>query len=227
MHKINAIGRKELAKILLEQNLKDALIVDSYNGAPYNMDQFKFFNPFYTWPSPCIPVPGLKDGLSSSVEAIWQGTKWIKGKTDYQQFLSTPYKRPSEEERKRDKQFSYSATQFVYGETILSHLEARFLIYIISYLYLLDRLVPNELLNYIRKMIDDNKQIIFCDWDDNVELTNVNESFSHSSLLASWYKGTLENDFLLLAEKSLSQKYYMLFESQFCQLINRYKQLNR
>ena len=224
MQIIKAIGRKELGKVLYEQNLKDTLLVDSYNGATLNMDQFVCFNPFHTWPKPQIPVPGSPALLSISIEGIWQGTKYINGETDLQQLHTIPYKRPPEEQ---DKTFAYDATQFIYGQSVIEHVEARFLIYLLSYLYLLDVIVSGEVILYIKRLIMNGKSVLFCDLDENFDITNVSESFSHSTILASWFSNTLVQDFLPLAKAALTDEYYCIFIAEFKKLLTRYKKIHR
>lgn len=227
MQIIKAIGRKELGKVLYEQNLKDTLLVDSYNGAAINMDPFVYFNPFHTFPKPQIPVPGSPRLLSLSIEGIWQGTKYINGETDLLQLNTIPYKRPAEQQRKIDKSFDYSATQFIYDNTIINHVEARFMIYLLAYLYLLNVIIPDELVVYIKQLITDGKSVIFCDWDENFDITNVSESFSHSTILASWFRNTLVQDFLPQAKEMLSNEYYSIFIVEFHKLIERYNKIHR
>lgn len=224
MQIIQAISRKEFAETFCKKDYKDTLWVDTYNGAPLNMRKFRFFNPFFTWSEPLIPLPGMKEKKSKSVEAIWQGTKWIDEKTDVYQFDTYPYKRPSEKEREENKNYSYAEAQFLYDQKIIHHREARFLIYLVSYLYVMNYLVPDSIMNDIFNSIEEGHTIIFYDWDSNMDITNISESFSHSAILAAWFRKSLEEDFLRKAKEILSLKYYKIFSSQFYGLTTRYRE---
>ena len=219
-----SISRKKIMKMMAEQDMSDFLLVDTYNGAPANMKKFEYFNPFYTWPSAIISVPGAYNEKSTSIEAIWQGTKIIHGKTDFEQFKTMPYKRPPESLRDSLQDFSYEKTMFTYHNKSINHLEARFLIYLIAYLRLLNEHVPDLLIQFI--MNTRKKSIIFYDWDDNFEIENVAQSFSHSAILASWFKNTLEKDFLVKAKKFLSKEYFFVFSDQFYDSTKRYRMIH-
>lgn len=220
---IVALSRKEVSRRLSKEDMKNTLLIDTYNGAPMNMLPFQLFNPFYTWPSKILSVPGMTGIRSRSIEAIWQGTKLINHETDYNQFESSPYKRPSEIDRENNREFSYINTQFTYKKSILNHIEARFLIYLIAYLDLLNNHIPDTLIKMILSAIKENKTIIFYDWDTNMDISNVKESFSHSAILASWFRQSLKDDFFTLAQKNLSQEHYKIFSEQFIQLTTRYQ----
>jgi hypothetical protein len=230
---IESISRKELAQRLCQRDEKNTVWIDTYNGAPINMRRFQFLNPFFTWNSPVIPVPAISNlTFSKSVEAIWQGTKYVDKKIDFAQFDGFPYKRPSEEARANNPKYCYATTQFYYEiyqkntiETrMISQLEARFLIYLVSYLYVLNHLVPEQLIHEIQRHIQEGSHVVFYDWDANMDITNVSESFSHSAILSAWFRNSLSDDFLKKAKISLSPQYYEIFSAQFNRLTTRYQE---
>ena len=222
MIEIRAVGRHQIGSIMIKQDLQKVMLIDTYVGAPFNMRKFRPLNPFFTWQKPFLPVPGCPAYQSRSIEAIWQGTKLIAGTIDDKQFMTFPYKRPSEALRRIDRNFSYKNTNFIYNQEIINLAEARFLIYLTSYLFLLNSVVPQSLIYFLKRNIMQNISMLFYDWDENMDIMEVNESFSHSAILASWFKGTLQEDFLPKAKFSLSKKHYNIFHNEFHNLITRY-----
>lgn len=220
---VTSVGRNELGKLLIDKDLRNTILVDTYNGAPLNMEIFRPMNPFYVWNTPCLPVPGHPGCNARSVESIWQGTKLINNTIDEKQFLSSPYKRPSEDERKINREFSYQDTVFIFNNAPITHIEARFLIYLTSYLFLLNDLLLDGLIFHLIDAVRNNKNIIFYDWDSNQDIVNVKESFSHSAILASWFGGTLYDDFLPKANNFLSKETNSIFLEYFYNLTTRYK----
>ncbi|WP_281886254.1 DUF6939 family protein [Paenibacillus sp. YYML68] len=189
--KATCLPRNKALELMSKEQSK-LIFIDSADCAPSEMQQFQCFNPFRFDPQILIPVPG-QESFSYSIEAIWQGLKIFDGKIDSDMFHKKPYKRPLEAEQ---TEYSYSDTVFCYKNYIIDIVTARFLIYLPSYLYLLDRILPQDLCNEIFKYLQCDCDIIFYDWDSNFDIYNKFESFSHSAILTSWFNGTLEKDFL-------------------------------
>lgn len=197
-----ALSRQAALELLLDDASR-LLMVDSFKGAPFNMQKFDCFNPFHLWPQPCIPVPGKPGMLSRSVEAVWQGLKQVDGTADLAQFFTSPSKRPSDDERRRQPNYRYADRQFIYGERLLDLVSARLLIYLPTYLFMLQALAPAALLRNIRQHLALRGPVVFYDWDANQDITDPSSSFSHSALLASWFNGTWEKDYRAAAHRSL------------------------
>ncbi|OGT29782.1 MAG: hypothetical protein A3E87_05470 [Gammaproteobacteria bacterium RIFCSPHIGHO2_12_FULL_35_23] len=221
MQIIKAIRREEVLKAMFKEDLQNTLLIDTYNGASFNMEKFRTFNPFYTWEKPVIPVPGTNKH-SKSIEGIWQGCKLVHNKFDYDQFNSLPFKRPSEKDRDLDISYSYKDSIFSYEEEIINLIEARYLIYLISYLYLLNELISEELLYNIASVINHGKHVLFFDWDSNFDINDSSSSFSHSAILAAWFNKSLDK-FVDNAKNFLNKEFYNLFARKFINLTTRYK----
>ena len=173
------------------------LCVDSADCAPAEMARFRIFNPFHFDPGSFIPVPGTKLS-ASSVESVWQGTKIIDGRTDLAMFKQPPTKRPDERIR-NSASYVYEDSKFLYGERVVDLVTARLVIYLPTYLYLLDQLVPDPLIEEIGGKIRHGGDVVFYDWDTNFDIFNPHDSFSHSAILAAWFSASLEE---LLAEST-------------------------
>jgi hypothetical protein len=188
---------------LAKQMEPNSLCVDTYKDAIGPMVRYKHMNPFYYSKENNIPVPGQLSMNASSVESIWQGLKIINGRTDFEMFNREPYKRPLDSERGQP-QFRYSETIFCYGSNVLDIVTARWIIYLPSYLYILENIVPDSLLEYITDHINNGYKIYFYDWDSNMDITDASSSFSHSAILASYFQGQLKKRFLEPLESILA-----------------------
>ncbi|WP_156446192.1 DUF6939 family protein [Burkholderia stagnalis] len=221
-----SMPRQDALAVMLD-DASAYLMVDSFNGAPANMRPYRFFNPFLCWPEPAIPVPGQPGRLARSVESIWQGLKLVDNRTDFDQLTSVPRKRPTDAERRVLAGYRYRDSCFAYGDRQLDLLDARFLIYLPSYLFVLDKLAPEPLLQALRDHVDHVGPVLFYDWDANQDITDTSASFSHSAILASWFNGSLEEQYFVAARQCLSGADWRIFEARVDALLGRYRDLNR
>ena len=170
-----------------------ALRVDTYQAAPADMARYTTMNPFHWDPAWMIPVPGQPGVTSCSMEAVWQGLKIHAGETDFGMFAVRPYKRPADGLRGAD--FDYAGSRFLFRDIAVDLLTARLLIYLPAYLYLMDRLVADSVIEEIRAALATGTDVVFYDWDDNFAISDPGSSFSHSALLAAWFNGDVEDQF--------------------------------
>jgi hypothetical protein len=185
-----AVGREHG----LQASGKRLLKIDTAQCAGAEMRAFRIFCPFYHSPDLSVPVPGQKMA-AQSVESIWQGLKIVDGQTDYSMFTRHPSKRPPEATR-IGSDYVYSNSCFQYGSTVIDLLSARFLIYLPSYLYLLEQFASLELLSAIFESLKKGDTVLFYDWDSNHDICDVRTSFSHSAILAAWFNGKIEECFI-------------------------------
>jgi len=159
---------------------------------------------------------------SDSVEGIWQGLKVVDRQIDHFQLRGFPSKRPSEEFRRANYSYQYTDSCFSYGGKEIDLITARFLIYAPAYLYLLRFLTPPELNAAVSNAIQSGGQVVFYDWDENQSIVDPRTSFSHSSLLRSWFAGTLDADLLSPARERLSQGQFDAFWSSVSPLLSNH-----
>ncbi|OLR26821.1 DUF6939 family protein [Bacillus cereus] len=219
LHNTMAMDRVTGEKLLMDNN--GNLFVDSADVAPEAMDKYRVLNPFNYHAEPIYPVPKMKDTYSHSIESIWQGLKIIENKTDVSLFNKKPCKRPNMLEREKID-FCYEGTKFLYGNQIINHLEARFLIYCPIYLYNLEKICSIELINTIGQAMNQKQIIVFYDWDDNFHIENLSSPFSHSAILAAWFNGSLEKIILHKAKACLAPSLYEEFSTVYSQNTKRY-----
>jgi len=222
--RILALGRDQA--LMAQQKVvgQQVLYVDTLDGAPVQMQRFQTLNPFHCFEREMIPVPG-SSYYSRSVESIWQGLRIVNGETCFEMFKSKARKRPSEQDR-LNRDFDYKSATFLYDQATISLLEARFLIYAVTYLYLLENLVPSSLIDEIYRAICNGQTIIFYDWDSNMEIADTSSSFSHSALLRAWFAGTLESELLVPAWQNLSNSRFESFRQTYALNTGRYQSLH-
>ena len=167
---------KDLAQQLAKN---DGLSIDtSTNSLPYNV-----FSPFFVWDQ-VIPVPGIKDLKSRTVEGIWQGLKLINGKIDKSLFDAKKIK------KRRDE--PYGSCHFLFGNEEINYREARKKIYKPSYEWMFHNLLSRDLKESVFILAENDIQLYFFDVDDNPDIENTSSSFSHSSLLVDIVNKELE-----------------------------------
>ncbi|MEU9103508.1 hypothetical protein AB0D54_03930 [Streptomyces xanthophaeus] len=169
------------------------LCVDTAAAAPPGMRRFATMNPFHFDQGWRIPVPGL-DAVSHSVESVWQALRIVDGETDLPMLQRPAAKRPAE--HLRGNGFDYARSALSHAGTPVDLVTARYSIYLPTYLHLLDRLVPDSVLDEIRTALDTGRDVVFYDWDDNFDIEDPRSSFSHSAILAAWFGGRIEQEFL-------------------------------
>lgn len=198
------------------------LCVDSADCAPASMERFRCFNPFRFVPDLGLPVPG-QSVSACSIESVWQGLKLVDGQTEFSMFTRPPYKRPSEQERQRPG-YRYEEAVFLYGTDVVDLVTARYALYLPTYLYALDRLAPQAVIEEIDGALEAGRAVAFYDWDDNFVLTDPSRSFSHSAILAAWFNATLERMLVRPAIHWLQRQGLDLPESAFP--TERYRKLH-
>lgn len=223
MSRFRCLGRAEAMAMMADGDVRHVLMVDTYDGAPANMAAFRPLNPFHLWPAPVLAVPGMDGRWSRSLEGIWQGLKVIEGKTDFAQFAGTPRKRPTDAERRASSTYRYEAARFQFRGREIGLREARFRIYAVAYLELLDRVVPAALIARIRRAAQEGCEVAFYDWDDNGDIADIRASYSHSSLLRAWFAGELEQALLAPARRWLAPAERAGFEADVRGRTRRYR----
>lgn len=219
------LPRPQALELQMEGVKPGALFVDTYDQAPAEMSRFRELNPFHVWPHASLPVPGRPGQWSRSIEGIWQGLKVISGEMDMRQFEEVPKKRPSDAERRQDPAYDYAASKFKYGDQTLALVKARFLIYAVAYLHLLEYVVSDELISEVARARRSGRRVIFFDWDSNGDILDPRFSYSHSSLLANWFNGRLKDALVTPAESVLSQNEFKHFLTNVDRYTGRYRRV--
>ncbi len=165
----------------LEAMYPDAMIIDVTSKA---QDEFVKFSPFY--PHGGIPVPFSPNYDSMSVEGIWQGLKVFEtADVDTHSFRIGDMKNLKRTVRKFGSPLGHR--KGVNGEELLEYIQARKLIYLPSYKWILENKLQ-KLVTAVR-VISKNKPVVLLDYNTNSDVNNYKKPLSHASLIKAYIEG--------------------------------------
>ena len=172
--------RKKPATILKEY--PDAILADVTSGAK---DGLVKLSPFY--PHGGIPVPFSEGYTATCVEAIWQGLKVFEGAdVDTSLFQNDTMKGLKRTVRRFGRPLGHR--KGVNGEDLLGYIEARKLIYIPTYKWVLENKVAS-IIERLREASNSGKTIVLLDYDTNADVENAKKPLSHASLIKAYVEG--------------------------------------
>lgn len=156
----------------------DAILADVTSGAK---DGLVKLSPFY--PHGGIPVPFSEGYTATCVEAIWQGLKvFDSSDVDTSLFYNDTMKGLKRTVRKYGTPLGHR--KGVNGTELLGYIEARKLIYIPTYKWVLE----NKVASIIERLRESSKikTIILLDYDTNADVDNPKKPLSHASLIKAY-----------------------------------------
>ena len=159
----------------------DAILADVTSGAK---DGLVKLSPFY--PHGGIPVPFSEGYTATCVEAIWQGLKVFEGcGVDVEMFKNDTMKNIKRTVRRFGKPLGHR--KGVHGTELLGYIEARKLIYIPTYKWVLENKV-SFIIDRLREA-SKTKTIVLLDYDTNADVENAKKPLSHASLIKAYVEG--------------------------------------
>ncbi|MBK04641.1 MAG: hypothetical protein CL920_19830 [Deltaproteobacteria bacterium] len=168
---------------------EDIEIIDVTSKAP---EPWQKLSPFY--PHGGIPIPFSPTHTSQSVEGIWQGLKVFEAyDIDPVKFTNDTMKKLKRTVRKYGRVRGHRAG--VDGEELLSYRDARWLIYLPAYKYMLDHCVQSELEEL--RALGEKTTVVLLDYEKNDKINNTSKPLSHASLIKRYLDGewpTLPDD---------------------------------
>lgn len=174
--------RRKLERI--QKQYPNAIILDITSSSPYHYGQI--LSPFF--PHGNIPIPFSDGETGDSVEGIWQGLKVFEGcGVDETSFHNSSMKKIKRTVRKYGKPLGHQ--KGLNSRELLQYGEARELIYIPTYKWVLDN-VP-EVKEIVNKIADKAKEndIVFLDYNTNEDWQNLKSPLSHAFLLKLYIEG--------------------------------------
>lgn len=160
----------------------DAILADVTSGAK---DGLRKLSPFY--PHYGIPVPFSEGYTATCVEAVWQGLKVFEScDVDVLMFQNDTMKNIKRTVRRFGKPLGHR--KGVSGTELLGYIEARKLIYIPTYKWMLENKVK-DIIDRLREA-SKTKTIVLLDYDTNVDVENAKKPLSHASLIKAYVEGT-------------------------------------
>ena len=173
-------SKRKKPETILKQ-YPDAILADVTSGAK---DGLVKLSPFY--PHGGIPVPFSEGYTATCVEAIWQGLKvFERCGVDVEMFKNDTMKNIKRTVRRFGKPLGHR--KGVHGTELLGYIEARKLIYIPTYKWVLENKVAN-IIDRLREAIK-TKTIVLLDYDTNADVENAKKPLSHASLIKAYVEG--------------------------------------
>lgn len=175
MHQIIICNKRKKPETISKEN-PGAEIIDVTSKA----DQpWVKFSPFY--PHGNIPIPFSEGHYSYSVEGLWQGLKVFQTQDiDSSKFKIQDMKGIKRTTKKLGEVLGHR--KGISGNELLSYIDARKLIYIPSYLYILDHFLSEEL--FAMGSILKKSNIVLLDYETNTNVEDLTKPLSHASLIA-------------------------------------------
>ena len=139
------------------------------------------FSPFF--PLMDIPVPFSPGTTSASVEGLWQGLKvFVREDIDRGRFANTTMRKLKRTVRKYGK--CQGHREGVDGERLLGYREARWRIYVPTYLWVLENRLQREVAEL--RALAEEQEIVLLDYETNTGVDDLRKPLSHAGLLAAY-----------------------------------------
>lgn len=198
--------RKKRENIL--KKYPNAIICDITSQAT---DGLVKLSPFF--PHGGIPVPFSPDYTATCVEAVWQGLKVFENEdVDKSMFLNGTMKGIKRTVRKHGKVLGHR--KGVDGAEILGYVEAKRLVYIPTYRWMLEHKVT-DIIERLRKA-NLMKTIVLLDYNTCCDVDSYTKPLSHAYLVKAYAEGLYPFDDLRYSmttdNKEYSHKQLSLFE---------------
>lgn len=157
----------------LHRDFPDALILDVTSRAP---EPWVRLSPFY--PHGGIPVPGHPDRTAQSVEGVWQALKvFASEEEDFSKLEVTTMRGIKRTVRRLGPPLGHR-----FGGRLLGYEEARRLIYLPTYRWMLDHRAP-ALVGELREL-STKHTVVLLDYTTNGDVADLSTPLSHAALIA-------------------------------------------
>lgn len=144
-------------------------------------------SPFY--PHGGIPVPFSGTVTSASVEGVWQGLKVFEHEgIDWSSFSNRTMRNLKRTVRTHGRCLGHQ--KGLGGHTLLGYIEARKLIYVPTYKWMLENKCQ-KVLEPLRKLNEQGETIVLLDYDTNGDVNDASKPLSHASLIKAYLEGKL------------------------------------
>jgi len=173
-------NKKKQEKTLLAK-YPNAKIVDVTSKATTGLVKL---SPFY--PHGDIPIPFSENRKAKSVEGIWQALKVFESADiDEAMFSNDTMKDIKRTVKKYGKPLGHR--KGVNGTDLLNYIDARILIYLPSYLWVLENKV-SEIIGRLKEA-SKKEDIVLLDYETNCDVLNPKKPLSHAFLVKAYVEG--------------------------------------
>lgn len=188
--------RKKIENILKKH--PNAIIADVTSQAK---DGLVRLSPFY--PHGGIPVPFSEGYTATCVEGIWQGLKAFENEDiDISMFGNDTMKGIKRTVRKHGRVLGHR--NGVYGTEILGYVEAKHLIYIPTYRWMLEHKAM-DIIERLRKA-SETKTIVLLDYNTCCEVDDETKPLSHAYLVKAYAEGLYPFDDLTHSKRTINKE---------------------
>ncbi len=167
--------KRKIEKI--EKDHPGALICDltSKSGS----DEYMVLSPFYPHYGIPILVPGMENETSACVEGVWQGLKVFETcGIDTSCFRNDTMKDLKRTVRRFGKPLGHW-----YGNGLLSYYDARMLIYLPTYKWVLENKdIAKKAINKLKEALE-KQDVVFLDYNTNSDVRDCRTPLSHAGLV--------------------------------------------
>lgn len=174
--------KRKLEKV--KEDFPNAAILDITSTS--NMRYAQILSPFY--PHMNIPIPFTEGLKATCVEAVWQGLKVFDGAdVDFATFRNDTMRDLKRTVRKYGMPKGHR--KGAYGKELLGYFEARMLIYLPTYKWVLDN-VP-EVHRVVERIKEQSKiqDIVLLDYNTNIDFRDASKPLSHAGLVKLYIEG--------------------------------------
>lgn len=178
------VANKKRKKERIQEEFPDAVILDITSTSEYRYAQL--LSPFY--PHMNIPIPFTEGIEATCVEAVWQGLKVFENAdVDLSTFKNDTMKGLKRPTRKYGVPKGHR--KGVYGSELLNYFEARMLIYLPTYKWVLDN-IP-EVHHVVERIREQNEKqdIVLLDYNTNIDFRDISKPLSHAGLVKLYIEG--------------------------------------
>lgn len=194
--------KRKLEKV--KEEFLNAAILDITSTS--NMRYAQILSPFY--PHMNIPIPFTEGLTATCVEAVWQGLKVFDGAdVDFATFRNDTMRNLKRTVRKYGMPKGHA--KGAYGKELLGYFEARMLIYLPTYKWVLDN-VP-EVHRVVERIKEQSKKqdIVLLDYNTNIDFRDASKPLSHAGLVKLYIEGNYPEGlegYKPMTEEELEQK---------------------
>lgn len=168
----------------IRKDFPNADILDITSSSEYHYAQL--LSPFY--PHGNIPIPNTPDLKATCVEAVWQGLKVFRtADVDFKTFKNDTMHNLKRTVKKYGPPIGHRYG--AYSDKILNYFDARMLIYLPTYKYILDN-IP-EVHKIVERIKERAKEhiVILLDYNTNTDFRDTTKPLSHAELVKMYIEG--------------------------------------
>lgn len=183
------IANKKRAIENIRKDFPNAAILDITSTS--DMRYAQILSPFY--PHMNIPIPFTEGLTATCVEAVWQGLKVFENAdVDFSTFENATMEGIKRTVRKFGRPKGHRKGAF--GKVLLDYFEARMLIYLPTYKWVLDNIPEvHHIVERIKKQ-NETHDIVLLDYNTNIDFRDISKPLSHAGLVKLYVEGNYPDD---------------------------------